>query len=153
FDRRPAGYFMSEFDASYSTDSPAYTGAEGGYPVGDLNWFPEQLAAWESDPTSTEEDRQVATSFVLNQNYPNPFNPTTTITYALPHAAGVSLVVYNVLGQEVTRLVDGVQQMPGQYTVQWNGTDAAGQRVSSGMYLYRLETGSTVVTRSMMMIK
>lgn len=128
-------------------------GAEGGYPAGDLNWFPEQLEAWEGDPTAAEEDREVARSFILDQNYPNPFNPTTMITYTLPQTARVSLVVYNLLGQEVARLVDGLQQPAGQYSMTWSGTDQSGLRVSSGMYLYRLESENTVVTRSMMLVK
>lgn len=74
----------------------------------------------------------------LSQNYPNPFNPTTTIRYALPKDAFVTLKVYNLLGQEVTSLRDEMQNV-GFHDVVWNGRNNAGQTVASGVYFYRLE--------------
>ena len=76
----------------------------------------------------------------LAQNHPNPFNPATTIRYALSHAADVELTVYNILGQPVHTLVAG-HQSAGFYAVEWDATDASGQRLSSGMYFYRLQAG------------
>jgi hypothetical protein len=70
----------------------------------------------------------------LVQNYPNPFNPATTIRYELPHASEVSLIVYDLVGREVVRLVDGYME-PGYHEVQWNGRDSA-----SGIYIARLVT-------------
>lgn len=77
-------------------------------------------------------------SFVLEQNYPNPFNPTTQIRYGLPSESIVRLSVYNLVGQEVARLVDG-REPAGYHTVVWNGTSSSGSPVSSGMYMYRLD--------------
>ena len=85
-------------------------------------------------------------------NYPNPFNPETTIRYILPEASGVRLAIYNVLGQQVRVLVDAAQGA-GVYGVQWDGRDAFGSQVSSGMYLYRLETGADVAVRKMILAK
>jgi hypothetical protein len=79
--------------------------------------------------------------FELKPNYPNPFNSSTIISYAIPGQEHVRLIVYNVLGQEVSRLVDQVQ-MPGRYTVVWNGTNARGLDVSSGIYLYNLTSSN-----------
>jgi len=76
-------------------------------------------------------------SYAMDQNYPNPFNPTTSIRYELPQSGHVQLTVYNILGQEVTRLVDSAQNA-GFHTIQWNGLNGAQRRVSSGLYLYRI---------------
>jgi hypothetical protein len=81
------------------------------------------------------------TAFALNPNRPNPFNPSTVIAYEVPQSAVVRLTVYNVLGQEVARLVDG-QHAAGRYEVRWDGANARGHSVASGVYLYRL-TSST----------
>lgn len=76
--------------------------------------------------------------FRLEQNYPNPFNPSTVIRYQLPVTSHVVLNVYNVLGQEVARLVDGMQNA-GYHETHWNGTTNAGMPLTSGIYFYRLE--------------
>lgn len=89
-------------------------------------------------------------SFTLHQNYPNPFNPATVIRYFLPDEAArhvVSLRVYNMLGQEVTTLVDA-QQEAGEYRVQWNADG-----LPSGVYYYRLQAGSYSETRKMLLLR
>jgi hypothetical protein len=75
---------------------------------------------------------------LLSRNYPNPFNPGTTIQYRLPEEGAVSLVLYNMRGQAVRALVQE-NQKPGDHSVQWNGTNEAGERVPSGVYVYRLK--------------
>lgn len=90
--------------------------------------------------------------FVLHQNYPNPFNPTTTISFAIQKTGAVSLSVYTLLGQEVVSLLKG-DYTPGTHQVQWNGRDQAGNLVASGVYLYRLQVGSEVQTRQMILLK
>lgn len=87
------------------------------------------------------------TSIALAQNYPNPFNPVTTIQFALPEAQNVRLSVYNMLGQEVAVLVNGVQAA-GTSRVSFDATN-----LSSGMYIYRLTTGTESVSRKMLLIK
>ena len=79
----------------------------------------------------------------LAQNYPNPFNPETTIPYQLAKPTYVKLIIYNFLGQRVATLVDE-QQSAGFYSIIWNSKDYKGCRVSSGIYVYRLETSGTV---------
>ena len=78
--------------------------------------------------------------FALAANFPNPFNPATTIQYALPQAADVELMVYNVVGQPVRTLV-AEHQSAGRYAVEWDATDDSGRSLSSGMYFYRLQAG------------
>lgn len=90
--------------------------------------------------------------FALNANYPNPFNPTTKITYEIPRESKVQLRVFNVLGQEIRTLVSEVQGA-GKQTITWDGKNNAGQVVSSGVYVYRLEAGSFVKARKMMLMK
>ncbi|MCB0299353.1 MAG: T9SS type A sorting domain-containing protein, partial [Calditrichaeota bacterium] len=91
-------------------------------------------------------------SYELAQNYPNPFNPTTTISYQLPENSAVKLQIYNTLGQIVATLVSGNQQA-GSYTVSWDGTSQSGEKVASGVYVYRLQAGAFSQTRKMMLLK
>jgi len=90
--------------------------------------------------------------FWLSQNHPNPFNPTTTIKYKLGWRSHVSITVYNVMGERVKLLVDEV--MPrGPHSIGWNGTDADGKAVSTGIYLYRISVGDWSESRKMMLLK
>ena len=93
-------------------------------------------------------------SFDLKQNYPNPFNPTTTIEFVLNHGqfANVRLDVFNMLGQKVRTLFNGVLSA-GTYKFQWNGQNDAAARVASGMYLYRLEVNGKAKVKQMLLIK
>ena len=80
-------------------------------------------------------------AFELADAAPNPFNPSTTISYQVPQSAHITLAVYNLLGQEVDRLVDKVM-VPGHYTAVWNDTNVQGLTVASGIYLYRLSSST-----------
>jgi hypothetical protein len=89
----------------------------------------------------------VPTTFLLDQNYPNPFNPSTLIRYGIPHASFVRLTVYNVLGQEMARLV-GEMKPAGYHQVQFNGSG-----LPSGVYVYRLEAGEFSATKKILLMK
>jgi len=97
--------------------------------------------------------RLVPRQFALYANFPNPFNPLTNIEYALPEAAKVDLVIYDVLGQKVQTLVAPQLQGAGYYRLTWDGRDSAEKDVASGMYFYRLTTPKFIQTRKMMLIK
>ena len=90
---------------------------------------------------STVRATAVPGAFALLTATPNPFNPSTTIAYETPQQTRLTLTVYNLLGQEVIRLVDEVKAA-GRYSVTWNGTNAHGVGVASGVYLYRLTSAA-----------
>ena len=96
--------------------------------------------------------KEIPAEFSISQNYPNPFNPTTSIKYAIPQDARVSLVVYDMLGQVVKTLVDQEQEA-GYYTVRWDGTNNFGSKVSSGIYIYRIVAGKYTSTMKMNLLK
>jgi len=90
--------------------------------------------------------------YALLQNYPNPFNPSTTIRFAIPSAGRVQMTVYNIIGQRVKTLVDE-DRAAGEYVVEWNGNDENGRPVASGIYFYRLKSGSFDQTHKMTLLK
>ena len=141
-------------DFSYSTSSAAYTHAAGGYPVGDLNNFPSRYADWLAAGLSTDNDftQLNPAEFSLSQNYPNPFNPSTEISFSIDQAMDVNLTIYNMLGQKVSTLTSGVINA-GIHTVKWNGVDDMGRSVSTGIYLYKLTSGSKSITKKMAFMK
>jgi hypothetical protein len=85
--------------------------------------------------------------FALDQNYPNPFNPSTTISYSVPETEFVTLKVYDVLGNEIASLVNE-EKPAGKYEVDFNGAE-----LSSGIYFYRLQAGSFIETKKMVLMK
>ncbi len=85
--------------------------------------------------------------FQLMQNYPNPFNPTTVISYAIPKYSNVTLSVYNLIGQKVATLVNK-QQAKGRYSVNFNA-----KNLSSGIYIYKLQTDNLIQSKKMMLLK
>ncbi len=87
------------------------------------------------------------TEYSLSQNYPNPFNPTTTIEYSIPENGNVKLVVYNSLGEEVTTLVNAYKEA-GSYKVNFGAV-----RLSSGIYYYRLISGTYLSVKKMIVLK
>jgi hypothetical protein len=96
--------------------------------------------------------RLVPSQFALVQNFPNPFNPETTIAYDLSERAPVRLEIYDILGQRVRVLMDEVQ-VAGRYQVRWDGRNAQGQGVGSGVYFYRLQAGGFNQVRRMLLLK
>ncbi len=140
------------------------TAAMGGLPLGDLNWWPDKLQSWKSQrdiewgvinswlvngtPSGVAQiPGALPSKFNLEQNYPNPFNPTTKIKYSIPESNQVSLKVYNSIGQEVATIFEGYQQA-GNYLV---GYDAAG--LSSGIYMYQLQSGPVTITKKFVLMK
>ncbi len=109
--------------------------------VDDLSF--QGVAAVPEKPIS----QAVPVAYSLHQNYPNPFNPVTTIAYDVTHAGPVELTVFDLLGNEVTKLASG-NHLTGSYTVTWNAAD-----LPSGMYLYQMKAGDFLQTRKLVLMK
>ena len=117
------------------------------------------MGAYEWQGTGVSEEELVVSNWELS-NYPNPFNPSTTISFSIPNNSKVNISIYNLRGQKIKdlspslchpELVEG--RGANNYTIKWNGTDENNKSVSSGIYFYRLETGSKTVTKKMLLLK
>jgi hypothetical protein len=117
------------------------------------NCIPPTLATSNASESRDKENAgtNMTSRFDL-ANYPNPFNPSTTITYRVPERARVEMSVYSSLGQLVRQLVDDIKD-PGVYSVRWDGTNRDGVAVSSGIYFCKLRTGTSTLTRRMLLVK
>jgi hypothetical protein len=147
------GLESDPFNFDYPTSQKAYTAADGGFPVGDLNWFPTKKAQWEVWVTGVEDNEMIVTDYRLEQNYPNPFNPATRIEFSLPKASRVSIQIFNGLGQGVATLMNNEDFAPGTHSALWNGKDASGMSVASGVYYYQLKTADHQMTKKMVLVK
>jgi subtilisin family serine protease len=92
------------------------------------------------------------TSYELSQNYPNPFNPTTTISFALPEGGEVTLAIYNTNGQLVKTLISG-EMNAGRHNVVWDATNARGEHVASGVYLYVIKAANFTAQKKLVLMK
>ena len=91
-------------------------------------------------------------TFDLFQNYPNPFNPTTRIEYQIPTPGHIEIQLYNITGELVKTLIN-TEHAAGKYSVTWNGKDNDNRPVASGMYIYRVLFGNSVLSRKMLLLK
>ena len=127
-------------DFTLPSNSPLLTFGTDGGPIGDPRWVGNATAI---------EDRgtNVPLTISLKQNYPNPFNPSTKITFTLDKAQMADLIIYNLLGQEVTRLVHG-NLTAGTHTINFDASN-----LPSGVYIYRLSTQSRQISKKMVLLK
>ena len=105
-------------------------------------------ALFETEAISTPE-----MPLTLHQNHPNPFNPSTTIGYYMPAAGQVTLDVYDSSGRLVNRLLDRAMKQKGTHSIEWQGLDAQGRSVSSGVYFYRLTSGKETISKKMVLLR
>lgn len=130
---------------------PSGLSPDGGYLQAEIHSLGHfALTPWDQSLEVSPEF--IPREFALYDNYPNPFNPVTTIQYDLPRAGPVSLRIYNLLGGEVRTLVNG-RQPAGHYALEWNGRNAAGQAVGSGIYFYRLVAGDFSATKKLVLAR
>jgi hypothetical protein len=150
------------------TNATLKTHAMGGFPLGDLyHWWPKEYKAWAAqsatenarimswlvngkDPLASAVENAggaIPSEFTLSRNYPNPFNPTTHFEYSVPKAGHVSLKVFNTLGEEVATIFDG-EQLAGKYIATFEG-----KGLPSGVYYYRLQSGSVSLTQKLVLMK
>jgi flagellar hook assembly protein FlgD len=112
-----------------------------------------------SSSSVKDEKERLNPNYTLGQNYPNPFNPSTTIPFTVRGSQftvhspiHTTLVIYNILGQEVRTIVDN-ERMPGNYQVIWDGKDERGNEVSSGIYFYQFKAGDFKETKKMSLVR
>ena len=124
---------------------------EGGFLLGsDVETYSKTSLVASKTEASAPDDLPIG--LTLEQNFPNPFNPSTTIRYGVAEDGYISLKVYNILGQEVATLVDGFQEA-GFKAVVWDGTNNEGEPVADGLYLYKINNGSSVKVQKMVLLK
>ena len=116
-----------------------------------MSWSAEIFSAVISG-IQTGKDATVAGRFRLNANYPNPFNPETIIPFELAKKGRVRLEIFNNLGEKVRTLVNG-QLESGNHEVRWDGLGTDGRKLSSGVYFYKLQSGSFTAVQKMLLIK
>ncbi len=133
-------------DLTY-TNSAVLTHAEGNFPAGDLNWFPEKKKEWEIMGVEKQPGQSVPSEYVLSQNYPNPFNPTTEMSFSIPVSGNTTLAIYNVLGQKVATLVSQ-ELSAGSYKYQFDASN-----LTSGIYFYKLQSNDYSQVKKMMLLK
>ena len=134
------------------TNKTAMTHAQGSFPVGDLNWYDKSVMAkwnaYRNGYVGVESDNEnLPSAYNLSQNYPNPFNPTTEINFSIPVAGNTKLEVYNILGQKVATLVNK-KLNAGSHKYQFDASN-----LSSGLYVYRLQSNNFISTKKMMLLK
>ena len=118
-----------------------------------VNIYNEIMALINNNENKEDKEIHVPIGNKLSaQNYPNPFNPETTIKFGIREAEFGTLEIFNIKGQKVKTLVNGILEA-GEHTVVWNGTDDTGQKVGSGVYLYRLNIGDKSLTQKILMLK
>ncbi|MEN6445134.1 MAG: T9SS type A sorting domain-containing protein [Candidatus Cloacimonas sp.] len=132
---------------AYAIDPPVGSTNDGGQVM-----FTELEITFPLPGEASDDPTVTPVTNMLNQNYPNPFNPVTTITFDMAKKAVANVSVYNVKGQLVKTLYNGIADF-GRNSVTWNGIDNNGSQVSSGLYFYRLSTDGKVETRKMMLMK
>jgi hypothetical protein len=131
-----------------------YTYVDGGVEPGRTYYYrlESKLAGGEVRELHRSSAVIPAREMTLSQNYPNPFNPATSISFYLPERSKLKLEVFDVSGKLVKSIASGVYS-PGPHQVSWNGTDAKGNTVSSGIYVYRLTSGKKTMSKKMILLK
>ena len=163
FDQRTAAGDWTEYTViSKSPEDAAGVSVRArftSYPVGKV-WYDDfsvkpvdlvEVPTGVSDPANYGKF-ELPKEFVLSQNYPNPFNPTTTIGYSTPRDGEIQIEIYNLMGQKVRTLFNGIHQA-GSHKVEWDGCDDLGNTLSSGVYLITLRSGNFVTAKRMSLIK
>jgi hypothetical protein len=110
------------------------------------------VTAKSPDDVDDPDANGVPHMYSLDQNKPNPFNPKTRISFSLKRSGRTVIVVYNILGEKVRTLIDR-QMMAGVHSVEWDSKDDRGQKVSSGIYLYKMNAEEYHETRKMILLK
>ena len=98
------------------------------------------------------DENPIPENFSLDQNYPNPFNNTTVIKYSVPENSDISLVIYDILGNQIIKTKNN-NVKPGVYSFKWKGNNSNGLKVATGLYFYQLKTNNFISTKKMLLVK
>jgi len=150
------GQTWGQMDTPSETDSDYFTaGVFESDSYGYVFTYNGQVLRFENQETSAIDDNHninIVGEYILHQNYPNPFNPSTKIAFNIPRTDNIKLVIYDILGHKINTLVNA-KMNAGHYTIEWNGRNNNGKLVSTGIYLYQLQTPNLIKTRKMTYIK
>ncbi|SVB12627.1 uncharacterized protein METZ01_LOCUS165481, partial [marine metagenome] len=149
---------LTDFDSDGNMEMALpYKGVTDSTDAGALDYNANRvfrIAEWNGSVVSVRDITMIMPDdYRLAQNFPNPFNPSTRIEYFLPINNTVSLTVYNMLGNEIARLVNNEHMIAGSHYAVWDGTDNNGSKVGSGTYMYQLRFGNLSKTRQMVLMK
>ena len=146
-------HYIDPVDEREYNRSLAIAGYQDGYPNPFVLDSTLARRIWTTPVTQgTSGANILPQQFFLYPNYPNPFNPASVIRYDLPQGSVVSLSVYDILGREVIRLMEGYNQ-PGYHNIRWDGQDRHGREIPSGVYIARLATPRYTKSISMVLLK
>jgi hypothetical protein len=147
---------VAQYDTYPLNDNPNYRGCWGAYPftqngmvfASDMEGYLTVLQFTETNTSVfVGEPEQIPNKVVLHQNYPNPFNPTTTIEFSIPQTEFVTVKVYNIVGHEITTLIND-ELSTGNHSIQWDGSHQL-----SGVYFVQIESNGFVQTRKIVLLK
>ena len=150
-----------EFDAADVNEITFTTAEKGSFPFAGnsgVSVYPQlgishfTINIFYNELSANDKENSIPIQYALHQNYPNPFNPATTIRYDLPKQSYVTITVYDMLGREVTTLVNQ-HQNAGSKSILWNATNFYGKTVSNGIYLCRIQAGDYIDTNKMILLK
>ena len=133
---------------------PTYESNDGSFVYANSNFLGHfaLIKKGSGSALSTIESEIVPTEYALEQNYPNPFNPKTVIRFDLPKESNVKILIYDILGRLTKKIIDN-RQDTGFKSIQWDGTNNYGKKVSDGVYLYSIEAGNFRQTKKMILLK
>jgi len=143
-------HYSFQFEMQHPSDYEARVIFNCGADNNDL--FFDNISLKEIVTSIVEETDLIVDEYFLGDNFPNPFNPGTTLRYKIADPGNVTLDIFNISGERITRLING-QHQPGNYEIYWNGKDNNNQEVSSGVYIYRLQAGQYLISKKMILLK
>jgi hypothetical protein len=144
------GYYADEIDVSYGTTALSYTKADGGFPLGDLNFYPEKKAEWKAWlPTAIHGFKNQGTEIRV---YPNPFSDRVKMVVNTNKAEQIEISIFDVNGKMINQVAkQHVSQ--GIHEYWWDGRNANGNKVNTGIYMYKVVTATDIQTGSLVLIK
>jgi hypothetical protein len=144
------GYYSDEIDPSYGTTAISYTKADGGFPLGDLNYYPQKKAEWKAWlVTGISEIKSNSTEVSA---YPNPFSDRTMVRVNISKADKVGIAIFDLTGKMVKQ-ISNQNETAGVHEYWWNGDNSNGNKVNTGIYMYKVITSTDIKTGSLIRIK